>query len=198
MSVTYTTIHGNTRSLTHWARPGIEPMSSRILVTLVSSEPQRELQFHFLLFFDPNRNFVFRPQQELCISFRTILNNSWYSFHLNQKGGLGISIVLSQLGTQVASMRIWIQFLAWPTGLRIWRCHELQCGLQIPLGPYVAVAVAQAWFNCNLGASMCHRSSNKKKKKGGKFRNVLNDYSCNNSSHNNSSYFLTTLGPMAC
>ena len=27
-SSTYTTAHGNTRSLTHWARPGIEPTSS--------------------------------------------------------------------------------------------------------------------------------------------------------------------------
>ena len=29
---TYTTLHSNTRSLTHWARPGIEPASSWILV----------------------------------------------------------------------------------------------------------------------------------------------------------------------
>ena len=28
MSVTYTTAHGNPESLTHWARPGIEPASS--------------------------------------------------------------------------------------------------------------------------------------------------------------------------
>jgi len=27
-SLTYTTAHGNTRSLTHWVRPGIEPASS--------------------------------------------------------------------------------------------------------------------------------------------------------------------------
>ena len=31
VSVTYTTAHGNAGSLTHWARPGIEPESSRIL-----------------------------------------------------------------------------------------------------------------------------------------------------------------------
>ena len=29
-SATYTTAHGNARSLTHWARPGIEPTSSQI------------------------------------------------------------------------------------------------------------------------------------------------------------------------
>ena len=43
MSVTYTTAHGNTRSLIHWARPGIEPASSWILVKFVSTEPQQEL-----------------------------------------------------------------------------------------------------------------------------------------------------------
>ena len=43
-SVTYTTTHGgNARSLTHWARLGIEPTSSWLLVTFVSSEPWWEL-----------------------------------------------------------------------------------------------------------------------------------------------------------
>ena len=32
MSVTYTIAHGNARSLTYWARPGIEPTASWILV----------------------------------------------------------------------------------------------------------------------------------------------------------------------
>ena len=42
-SVTYTTAHGNTGSLTHWARPGIKPESSRILVRFISTAPQWEL-----------------------------------------------------------------------------------------------------------------------------------------------------------
>ena len=41
--VTYTTLHGNSRSLTHWARPGTEPTSSWILVRFVSTVPQWEL-----------------------------------------------------------------------------------------------------------------------------------------------------------
>ena len=36
MSVTHTTAHGNTRSLTHWARPGIEPATSWFLVRFVN------------------------------------------------------------------------------------------------------------------------------------------------------------------
>ena len=39
------TAQGNAGSLTHLARPGIEPESSWILVRLVSTEPQRELHF---------------------------------------------------------------------------------------------------------------------------------------------------------
>ena len=35
-SVTYTTAHSTARSLTHWARPGIEPVSSWILVGFVN------------------------------------------------------------------------------------------------------------------------------------------------------------------
>ena len=42
-SATYTTAHGNTKSLTHWARPGIEPASSWILVGFVTAEPWQEL-----------------------------------------------------------------------------------------------------------------------------------------------------------
>ena len=44
-SVTYTTAHGNTRSLTHWARPGIEPTTSWFLVRFVSVVPWWELLF---------------------------------------------------------------------------------------------------------------------------------------------------------
>ena len=48
-SSTYTTAHRNTRSLTHWARPGIDPASSWILVGFISAAPQWELQ-HPLIF----------------------------------------------------------------------------------------------------------------------------------------------------
>ena len=40
---TYTTAHGNAKSLTHWVRPGIKPSSSWILVGFVSAAPQQEL-----------------------------------------------------------------------------------------------------------------------------------------------------------
>ena len=42
-SATYTTAHSNTRSLTHWARPGIGPATSWFLVGFVSAAPRQEL-----------------------------------------------------------------------------------------------------------------------------------------------------------
>ena len=42
MSVTYTTAHVNTRSLTHQVRPGIKPASSQMPVRFVSTEPRWE------------------------------------------------------------------------------------------------------------------------------------------------------------
>ena len=42
-STTYTIVQGNAGSLTHWARLGMKPPSSWILVGFVSAEPQREL-----------------------------------------------------------------------------------------------------------------------------------------------------------
>ena len=44
-STTYTTAHGNARSLTHWARPGIEPTTSWFLVRFVSAASRWELLF---------------------------------------------------------------------------------------------------------------------------------------------------------
>ena len=40
---TYPTAHGNAGCLTHWARPGIRPASSRTLVRFISAEPWQEL-----------------------------------------------------------------------------------------------------------------------------------------------------------
>ena len=42
-SATYTTALGNAGSLTHWARPGIEPATSWFLVGFVSAAPRWEL-----------------------------------------------------------------------------------------------------------------------------------------------------------
>ena len=46
VSVTYTTVHGNAGSLTHWARPGIKPATTWFLVRFVSTELWWKLQQH--------------------------------------------------------------------------------------------------------------------------------------------------------
>ena len=43
LSMTYTTAHGNSRSLTHQVRPGIKPAFSWIRVRFITAEPQWEL-----------------------------------------------------------------------------------------------------------------------------------------------------------
>ena len=44
-SATYSTGHGNAGSLTHWARPGMEPACLWMQVSFVSAEPWWELPF---------------------------------------------------------------------------------------------------------------------------------------------------------
>ena len=51
-SVTYTTADGHAASLTHWARPGMEPVSSWLQVRFVSGEPLWEL--HTLAIYNEN------------------------------------------------------------------------------------------------------------------------------------------------
>ena len=48
VSGTYSTVHGNTRSLTIWVTPGIEPATSWILVGFVATELQWKLAQCFL------------------------------------------------------------------------------------------------------------------------------------------------------
>ena len=45
-SVTYTTVHGDARSLTHWVRPWIEPASSWILVGFVNHWAMKGTPYH--------------------------------------------------------------------------------------------------------------------------------------------------------
>ena len=77
VSVTCTTAHGNTRYLTHWARPGIQPESSWILVTFVTAKPHWEL---------PNKVTLIRTYKSVKIEKsipKTHLAFSQYTVFLN-------------------------------------------------------------------------------------------------------------------
>ena len=62
MSSTYTTAHGNSGSPAHWARPGIKPASSLILVRFITTEPQGELQVQIsklvVIYFQPFKGVI--------------------------------------------------------------------------------------------------------------------------------------------
>ena len=78
MSVTYSTAHGNARSLIHWAKPRIEPTSSWVLVGFVSAEPQREL---------PVAVFQGRSVKSPCDRDRGLPTIRWVSLELDRPLG---------------------------------------------------------------------------------------------------------------
>ena len=49
VSVAYTTAHSNTRSLTQWAKPGIEPASSWILVGFINCWAMKSIPHSYFL-----------------------------------------------------------------------------------------------------------------------------------------------------
>ena len=105
-SVTYTTAHGNTRSLIHWARSGIEPESSWMLVRFVSTELQWELQLLcFCLSVNPSSPSSWLPRvlktKELWGSFKSWGNRGqslWWLRQRNGSGGGGIFLDETTLG----------------------------------------------------------------------------------------------------
>ena len=69
VSETYTTAHSNAGSLTHWMRPGIEPVSSWIPVGFITTEPWWELPSS--LAFDTHFGFLPHLSTEIPVrSFR--------------------------------------------------------------------------------------------------------------------------------
>ena len=69
-SVTYTTAHGNARSLTHWVRPGIEPVSSWMLVGFVNHwATTRAPAFLFYVFLCLFQNFFEHSRSWFPIHF---------------------------------------------------------------------------------------------------------------------------------
>ena len=57
-SATYTTVHGTTRSLTQWARAGVEPASPWILVRFITAESRWTLSEYIFVLTDQINNFV--------------------------------------------------------------------------------------------------------------------------------------------
>ena len=63
----HTTAHGNARSVTHWARPGIEPMSSWMLVGFINHWATMGTPYFFFyikidFYYALDTNFLLLPQ----------------------------------------------------------------------------------------------------------------------------------------
>ena len=83
---------------------------------------------------------------------------------------------LSELRTRPESIRMWIQFLALLSGLKIWRYHELWCRSQTWLGSREVMAVAveqsgsyRSGSTPSLGTSILHGEALKRQKKKKRF-----------------------------
>ena len=125
-TATYTTAHGNPRSLTYWVRPGIETVPSWMPVRFVSAEPRWELQsnhfwlslwssffrqfFLFLSFFFLILYFCsgrlshllhFSPQSFLCRQRDPFQNVNWITPLFSSKS---FNAFLSPLGYNPASL----------------------------------------------------------------------------------------------
>ena len=59
---------------------------------------------------------------------------------------------------QLGTMQLWVSL----SGLRIQRCCELWCKLQMWLRSRIAVAVSSSDVTPNLGTSICHERGPKK------------------------------------
>ena len=78
LSSTYTTAHGNTRSLTHWARPGIEPTTSWFLVGFIYAVPQPELLLSVFMNYFTTLSISFESNQGICPFMTGLFHLSWY------------------------------------------------------------------------------------------------------------------------
>ena len=156
-SETYTTAHSNTRSLTHWARPGIKPVSSWILVRLVSTEPERELLL---------KNFLSTKCMTTVSCLTKYLGEGTLSHSTNIYCSLAVCQALfwcwiysSEPNSKkflsgepdiVVKEKILNKFIGkfplWPSGLKVWHCQfpARHSGLRI-----------QLCWSCGIGHSCC-------------------------------------------
>ena len=90
MSATYTRAHGNAGSLTHWARPGIEPTTSQFLVRFISAAPPRELPLTAF--------FMCWNVKNLKLSFRVPTAAQWLRiWHCCCRGGINCIFTLDSI-----------------------------------------------------------------------------------------------------
>ena len=99
----YTTAHGNTGSLTHWARPGIEPETSWFLVGFASAAPWWELQMLLSFFF-------FRSLRNTIVDWNNVIYLLFKSHHHRKCSQKSTQPVLL---TRKSAHPTWVSFMPW-------------------------------------------------------------------------------------
>ena len=134
MSANYTTAHGNTGSLTHWARPGIESASSWILVRFLSSEPQQELSTF-------NLYFTFGKFMFLCFTFTFVHHFSIWIIYFCIV--LYMCVTRRQRGNATAYLVVcaWIRYIRAMTNYQ----HDLKEKMWL-VSNYDAHLLLKQWF----------------------------------------------------
>ena len=139
-SATYITAHSNAGSLIHWARPGIKPMSSCILVGFVTSESQWEcLTILIVLIFPIQEHGISLHFFVSClISFITI-----FEFSVSFTSWLGLCLGIYISGAILKSIWVFFIFLFWYFFVSIHKCN---LSLNVSLvSCYFAEIIAQIW-----------------------------------------------------
>ena len=149
----------------------MEPVSSCILIRFVSTEPQQELP-KWTKF--KRSSYILRSCSFLLwgvvIDDCSLAKLTYHRipFLKKEKAILGVPVMAQRKWIPLGTMRLRVWSLALLSGLRIQRCSELWCRLQMWLRFHVAVAVAQAGscssdLTPSLGISICRGCSPKNK-----------------------------------
>ena len=162
-SVAYTTAHGNTGSPTHWARPGIEPTCSWILVGFIYAAPQQELLWIFLYvgvlanaisFILLFKLFQFWPVGSLSadssvpLTYPTIV--AFLKFFSDTERCFNLILYTSCPGPRISHFSKETWFLLLENGSKN---QPVRCGVLIALG--VSLHPASVWTNLCVCMHMC-------------------------------------------
>ena len=121
-SATYITVHGNARSLIHWARTGIEPANSWFLVGFISPVPRQELPLFLIIIKHSYTHFMAIWNIKFWANIRVV---EFFTFHM-------LSIIYVSYSNQAVSHDTsWVcePFSLFPGLILIHHCHAFNLNL---------------------------------------------------------------------
>ena len=118
-SATYTTGHSNAGTLTHWVRPETKPLSSWILVSFITTEPQQKLRILIIIAKETITKIQCFKQQRFILS-----HSFWGSGIWEQLSSLGLAWELSwgcSLAVCIPCLVLEALFLRWLSPMALGR-----------------------------------------------------------------------------